>query len=128
VFPSTVLLMADYTAFPLWDRSPGGFSDIDPADLGLSDDLQNRLRAWAASYESLPMTDFEWPSPADELHFKVAGFRLAADVQQELGLDVEVLYFGGGAKPPDRQPDPGFNPAETHLYSWRAVPADDDDA
>ncbi|RBY96882.1 hypothetical protein DQ237_04510 [Blastococcus sp. TF02-8] len=45
--PSVVLLLPDHGPF-LWDRSPDGRAgQLDPADLGLSARLTERLEAWA---------------------------------------------------------------------------------
>lgn len=47
-----VHVMADYGAFPLWersrDRAPG---DIDPATLPLTTELRTALLAWAREYD-----------------------------------------------------------------------------
>ncbi len=87
---------------------------LDPSELGLSESLRKRLSTWAAAFSNLADVDFEWASPQEELRFKVAGFRLAADLQEELGVTTQVLYRHG------------WWSAE-HEASWRAsLPASPD--
>jgi hypothetical protein len=82
--------MAEYAAHPLWDRSPGGFGDIDPADLNVSPELGRRLTTWNDVYER------RLNGPVDQVDaesWRREGLSLAHQLQHELGAEVQVLYF-----------------------------------
>ena len=51
--PITVVeVMPDYSAFPLWDRTPGGFGGmLDPDEFSLSAALASRMVAWSTFWE-----------------------------------------------------------------------------
>ncbi len=92
--PTVVLVMAEYSAFPVWDRSPGGVGPIDPADLDVSPGLQSRLTAWNEVFERRldhPVTDVEIDA------WRREGLGLAHDLQHEVGTEVQVLYFDDSA-------------------------------
>ncbi|TFC84963.1 hypothetical protein [Cryobacterium sp. TMT4-31] len=102
-YPTRVMLMAEYCAgLPLWDRSPSPDAWGGPLPrgvLGLSDDLENRLVGWNSRYELLMgQNQQEWPSPAEHLAFVVDGHLLAAELQQEFGSAVVVLYLDADAE------------------------------
>lgn len=90
--PERVLVMPEYGVdLPLWDRGPGG-PGTSPDELGLSDQLAARLRAWNAEWQNHPP---EKPRPwsAKEQHqWRETGYRLARQLQAEL-TDVEVLIL-----------------------------------
>jgi hypothetical protein len=86
-----VLLMCDYFAFPLWTADGGRM--LDPSELPLGAATVSALSAWAAEYQSLLTTDFEWRSPAAEAEFEATGQRLWRRVADELGPDWQVGYF-----------------------------------
>jgi hypothetical protein len=87
--------MADYQCWPLWDEDEP--DNVDPASLGLSATLQERLTAWADDFEE----GFNWDDPAASPDrepgwaeaFDATGRALAADVQRELGPDAVVRYW-----------------------------------
>lgn len=60
-----ILLMADYTADPLWHRPPDGkgASMLSLKHLPLNPELTARLRGWASTFDSLMGNDFAWSSP-----------------------------------------------------------------
>jgi hypothetical protein len=89
-------LMAEYSAPPLWDRSPGGFGPIELADLPLSEELRGRLQDWADRYDALPTQNFEWLSPSHEEDFIATGIALATELRRQLGDEVEVIYRHDG--------------------------------
>ncbi len=84
-------LMAEYSAFPIWDISgdgPYGWQYmVDPETLPISDRLRTDLEAWAAFYEC--------PSGSrrGRKGWYAQGRRLARDLQAELGPDCEVVFF-----------------------------------
>lgn len=65
--------MTDYECFPLW--RPNGEGDLDPAALGLPDDLTARLLAWADAYDSTLNRD----DPASPLPMRAAFLRDGED-------------------------------------------------
>jgi len=89
-----VKLMADYGAFPLWwlNRRGGG-PGIHPDALPLSPELKMRLLAWAAVYDQLMQTDYEWPNDQALAAFVRQGWALLAELREELGPGYEVWYF-----------------------------------
>lgn len=48
----TILVMAETGCFPLWSRDEQVAGNIDPADLGLSEQLADDLAAWSARFET----------------------------------------------------------------------------
>lgn len=89
-----VKLMADYGAFPLWwlNRRGGG-PGIHPDALPLSPELKMRLLAWAAVYDQLAQTNYEWPSGQAQAAFIRQGRALLAELREELGDGYEVWYL-----------------------------------
>ena len=49
---TTIRLMADYDCYPLWVAGDEGMMNVDPADLGVSDDLVGSLEDWRCWYDS----------------------------------------------------------------------------
>ncbi len=100
----------------LIDRSPGvrGVSWLDPIELGLSEDLAERLRAWNREAEALARRDLD-DEPEDEasLAADAASDRqmreLAHEVRRELGPEVEVLLNG---RPLDGYTGPQLQPTD----------------
>ena len=83
------------------NRSPGviGVDLLDPAALGLSQELASRLTAWRDRQEVLSGRWVgEEPDTEESLRAETESARelltLAHDVQHELGPDVEVLLHG----------------------------------
>jgi hypothetical protein len=88
--------MTDYTAFPLWgipDEGRRGGGMLSPGSLPISQSLEEQLESWAATYDRLLETEFEWPSEAALTEFVGEGRRLWSLLQQELGPDYTIVYF-----------------------------------
>jgi hypothetical protein len=123
VFPTRVILMAEYcSCLPLWDRSPSPDAWIGPFPrgvLGLTEDLENRLTGWNDQFELLMAVNQEWPSPAEHLAFVVAGHLLAADLQEEFGSAVVVLYLDA-----DEERSRAPRPVTADAAGWQAVGRD----
>jgi hypothetical protein len=82
-------VMADYSAFPVWDISgtgPFGWQFmVNPETLPISSRLRADLWAWAAVYEN--------PSRRQSLkEWYAQGRRIARDLEAELGPDCEVVF------------------------------------
>jgi hypothetical protein len=87
--PATLLVMAEYSVRdPVWERPRGSGSPVSLKELGVSESLLRRLRAWNETFERHGAGDEAWSSDvwADE------GLALAHELQRELP-DVAVRYF-----------------------------------
>lgn len=86
-------LMADYAAWPLWDA--GG--NVDPETLPISLELQQRLDAWAETFDGTVNRDdprharFETPEAREA--WNEQGLALWHDLQRELGSEYVICYF-----------------------------------
>lgn len=108
--PSVVLLMQEYMSSGLWDRSPQtGGHETSGDKLGISGDLAERIEAWSSrqvipSDDRQDAIDGDDRAPEDDPQLRleaiVDGFRLAAELQYELGLETRVIYFGGSGSAP----------------------------
>ncbi|HMJ77426.1 MAG TPA: hypothetical protein VK507_15715 [Iamia sp.] len=92
--------MTDYGCHPIWLYDDGLLQDnVSPEQIGVSSDLAERLRGWAARYDAiLNRSDpgsTSWSSEADERSFVATGQRLAQAVADE--LDERVTYFRDGS-------------------------------
>lgn len=90
-----IRLMPDYHCFPLWwGAGEAEVGNIDPRDLGLSDDLVAALGAWAAAYDSTLNQDDParsgFATPAAEQAFRTTGEILRDRLRAELGTEIEV--------------------------------------
>lgn len=91
--PISLLLMADYLADPLWRRGSDGATRMVSLDrLPLTAELKAALRAWAARYDDLMRTDYEWPSDAERIAWTAEGRALLGPASEELGPAYEVSY------------------------------------
>jgi hypothetical protein len=82
--------MAHYDAFPLWIDN----GMLDPTSLQLSPDLRTRHTEWGHEYtDTLTHNAYQWTSAAAHQDWNDRGRDLADQVQDELGADVEVLFF-----------------------------------
>jgi len=89
--------MADYCAFPVWDRTPGADpGEVDPATLGVSSELVRELTEWNAQYESIAANDFRFDDRAAFGAWKRRGRGLANWLQRELGNTARVTYHRSG--------------------------------
>jgi hypothetical protein len=106
--PTVVQLVAEHTDFCLWNDSPeaplhGDDYALEPADLGVSPELCERLVAWNDRYGQLALTGYEWPSHEEERAWRQTGLHLAHELQDELGPDVDVVYAEDGDPRPVRE-------------------------
>ena len=89
--------MSDYHCFPLWAMQEGGYWNVNPEDLPLSDELKSAIHRWAASYDQTlnddSPPDSGFSSSHDEEAFEVEGIRICQELQRELGGLYEVVYF-----------------------------------
>jgi len=90
-----IKLMADYECYPLWNLAPGEYGDIDPSELPISKELQERLLNWAKTYDAILNRDdpasSAFPTAAAEEEFKNEGNRIAEALQNQLGSAYEVV-------------------------------------
>lgn len=93
-----IKLMADYGCDPLWWADDDTVGNIDPIKLPLSQETISRLTEWAKVYN----TTLNWADPADspgfeseadEVAFEKEGISLWKQLQQELALNYQVIYF-----------------------------------
>lgn len=93
--PTSLLMMADYSADPMWVRAPDGraMQMVKLDDLALSSGLKDRLRQWARRYDELARTDYNWPSEEIRESWVAAGRVLYEEVCVELGPSFDVQYF-----------------------------------
>lgn len=86
--------MADYQCHPVWNMSPGEYGDMDPYELPISKELQERLLKWAAIYDETLDVDYPpnsgFKSEELEREFKLEGERLVISLRGELGPEFSV--------------------------------------
>ena len=89
-----IKLMADYQCHPLWNMSPGEYGDVSPDDLPISQNLKDRLTAWARAFDATLNMDYPpdsgFESEEAEAEFKREGYRLAEQLRDELGPEFIV--------------------------------------
>ena len=91
--PVSLVLMADYLADPLWSGGPHGVTGMVSLDrLPLSAELRTSLRAWAARYDALMSSGYQWTSDAERLAWTADGRALLAPLINELGPGFNVSY------------------------------------
>ena len=108
--PTIVVLAAEHGGAFLWDHSPGrpvSSYAVDPAQLGVSPGLVDRLTAWNAAMER-HASRWNWNPPPAELaaddrrewaEWTRQGLHLAYDLQHELdalGSGISVRYREDG--------------------------------
>lgn len=90
-----IKLMADYLSYPLWDASPGGYGDIDPKTLPISQVLQQQLIDWALTYDQTLDMDYPPDSGFESVEavmaFNRTGAALASQLRQELGTEYTII-------------------------------------
>lgn len=88
--------MADYHCWPLWHHGGSEIGNIDPRTLGLSPELQTRLKRWSEEYDShLDLSDpasVSW-TEAEEIAFDTEGRKLCTALAVELGPRFAVSFF-----------------------------------
>jgi hypothetical protein len=86
-----IRLMADYHCYPLWNMSLEEYGDMAPSELPISEELQLKLLAWAATYDETLDVDYPpnsgFKSRELEQEFKREGERLVENLKIELGPD-----------------------------------------
>jgi hypothetical protein len=96
--PTVVRLAAEHTDDFLWNDSPDRFEHddryvLDPADLGVPQQLIDRLAAWNLRWSRMVLDlDPGWDDPAMQDSWRREGLELAHDLQNHLGPDVDVVY------------------------------------
>jgi hypothetical protein len=91
--PEALLVMAEHNVGdPVWDRPQGTGSPVTLSGLGVSDSLQQRLRAWNEVFERSALEIDDWDDPAADSAWVDEGLTLAHELQRELP-DVDVRYF-----------------------------------
>ncbi|MFO1368398.1 MAG: hypothetical protein U1F46_05330 [Marinagarivorans sp.] len=92
----TIKLMPDYECFPLWHCDEEKVGDIDPASIGISQELVRKLSDWQSDYDAtldrLNGENSGFPSKEKEIAFVVKGYELAKELKCEL-INVNVVYF-----------------------------------
>ncbi len=92
-----IKLMADYQCHPLWNVSPNEYGDVNPDDLPISQELKERLHAWARAFDAtLNMAnpaDSGFESEEAEAEFKREGYRLLEQLRNELGPEFAVTVY-----------------------------------
>ncbi|MDF5722062.1 MAG: hypothetical protein PUP91_16565 [Rhizonema sp. PD37] len=93
-----IKLMADYGCDPLWWAEADKVGNIDPQKLPLLQKTISRLHKWALAYNAT----LNWSDPASsqgfssieaDAAFEEEGISLWKQLQQELALNYEVVYF-----------------------------------
>jgi hypothetical protein len=91
-----IKLMPDYHCWPLWHHGGPQVGNVDPDELGITEGLAAKLRAWAATYDShLNLTDpasTTWTTEEEKL-FDEEGRRLWRELAAEVGDRYSVFYF-----------------------------------
>lgn len=86
--------MADYQCHPLWNMSPGEYGAINPGDLPISQNLQEKLKNWAKKYDET--LNAENPAESgffdlkEETKFRENGRQLAGKLRSELGSEITI--------------------------------------
>ncbi len=76
---------------PVWDSDPDHVGPVVLEELGVSERLVGRLRAWNDHFGSIALNDFEFADDEDENQWRRDGLTLAYELQNELP-DVEISY------------------------------------
>ncbi|MBF2049792.1 MAG: hypothetical protein IGS54_20900 [Elainella sp. C42_A2020_010] len=89
-----IKLDVDWFGWPTWDLDSVG--DFDPAELPISQEALNRLRAWQLAFDANfnhdypPDSGFSSEEAREEWYRE--GIKIWLQLQQELGSDHEVYY------------------------------------
>jgi hypothetical protein len=96
-----IKLMADYDCWPLWEAGDN-VGNIDPSSLPISEELHNRLLAWAEVYNKTLAPSYPpesgSKSPKEEEIFEQEGLSVRASLAKELGVDYKIIYFSAQKK------------------------------
>ena len=85
-------LMADYECWPIWETSEGQYCNVDPAVLGLSERLIDRIEAWADLYD----TTYNKENPAQ------SGF-MSTDAQSQFEHEGLAIWWALQAALPEAE-------------------------
>lgn len=91
--PSWLVVMHEWSAFPVWDRSPGVGGEFGPDDLPA--DLVADLRRWNDELTGEPER-FRWSDDAARADWIARGRDLARALRRTLGDGVTVVYAPEG--------------------------------
>ncbi|NIZ90946.1 hypothetical protein [Kineococcus rubinsiae] len=101
--PVALRVMAEWMERdPVWDSHPDHVGPVELADLGVSGELVERLRAWNARFNARAGSDYQWLDDEHRKTWQAFGLRLAYALQNELP-DVEISYRHDGDVRPLRQ-------------------------
>jgi hypothetical protein len=90
-----IKLMPDYHCWPIWHADGHQVGNINPANLGISVNLQEDLSHWAATYDSHlnlnDPTETTW-TEKEEKKFDDEGRRLTVELLKEIGSQFTIYY------------------------------------
>lgn len=90
--PVALRVMAEYMDDdPVWDSDVDHLGPVVLEELGVSDGLVQRLRAWNEGFNGIALTGFQFGSIDEERRWEQEGLRLAYELQNELP-DIEISY------------------------------------
>ena len=84
-------VQADYNCYSIWSDHDSDY--LEPADLGLSEGLGERIKAWEQRCDAT--YDSGFASDSDRERFHADGQQLVSAIQQEVGPDYSVQYLEG---------------------------------
>lgn len=91
-----IKLMPDYECFALWYYKEEKVGNIDPASVGLSKELVEKLYGWQGEYDAtldkIEGKNSGFSSKEKEIAFVVRGYELAKELKFELKT-VNVVYY-----------------------------------
>lgn len=76
---------------PVWDSDVDHLGPVVLEELGVSEGLIQRLRAWNERFKGIALTGFQFGSVDEERRWEQEGLRLAYELQNELP-DIEISY------------------------------------
>jgi hypothetical protein len=90
--PVALRVMAEYMdEDPVWDSDVDHLGPVVLVELGVSEGLVQRLRAWNERFNGIASTDFRFGSVEEQRSWEQEGLRLAYALQNELP-DIEISY------------------------------------
>ena len=98
-----IRLMAEVQCWPLWWDERDAFDNVDPATLGLSTGLMDRLKGWADKWASQydlvnAPVGVQWTAQESK-EFDLEGIALCRDLQRELKGRYHVVYHSHRREP-----------------------------
>jgi hypothetical protein len=106
--------------WPFWEEDDGGLRELEPAELGLSDELTAGIHAWVGFWRDHSDGLLNWDSPARGEQFLERGAALVERIQAGLGPEWEVLPVPGITAPgePRFTPPAPRDPARPRTGHW----------